>query len=405
MIGLDVHKSAETLFGQWSWRVLAAASFSAFFGFFLTDAVLKETRSIQIIGAQRQHGERPVGVLLRWRDRQDPRSFVSADEINLNRQEFGLAWIAGSSITVRAKKDWHKFRGNSAYELSDVFAFRNVKINGKPLRVHEYYIDAARTGDMRRAALHAANDPLIDAIIFDVSPIWALNSIPTYMESNQRASIFSLHGYSPKDVLIGLRFTRPSSILAAMLAPRSKIVRDRYALSTFMPRSKTLPYPLISEPHPADTRYPSISAFIKPSAPAPKDFNKKYANHRNALLRQDLRTDGLPAQFLCLTMNSFANSGKPTLLYSAPLAEDARRDPEIQEFMKRWTTTVETISQNCGGPNILLLTEMWQIESSKIKHRDMIHLRYGQGEVEEIEKALTDGLSLKLKQKRNNNDK
>ena len=192
MIGLDFRKSTEQLFAGWSWRMLALGAILLAGIILIADANFDEDRGIQLAGVQKNPEPRPDRVILRWRDRTDPRGFTTPAETNLSARQFGLAWISGSSISVRAKKRRHYFKGRPAYELTDVFAAETRRINGRKFWVHEYMIQGARTGDIRRAALHAANDPLVNAIVVSLNPVWLYNDWAVYTDSNQRASIVGI---------------------------------------------------------------------------------------------------------------------------------------------------------------------------------------------------------------------
>lgn len=399
MIGIDFSKIAEKYFARWSWAMLGAAAATTVLAIASANFFVKETRAMQLSGVQKNPQPRPERVVLRWRDRQDPRSFTTPSEVNLTVDHFGLAWISGSSISVRAKKQRHQFQGRTSYEFTDVFAAQTRRINDSKFWVHEYMIQGARTGDIRRAAAHAAQDTLVDAIILSLNPVWLYNDWAVYTDSNQRAAIVGLKGGTPSDWLYALKYSRPSSIAGAILADMSIIVRDRHALARRLPVSRELPYPLKTASLPPKTHYPPVHSFYEGrdfTAPAVMEAHEKY---RATLMRQTLRENGQNAQFFCLALNSFRDSGKPVLLYTAPLPQGAVDDVELASFMGEWEKLTKRLVERCGGPNIRLRAETWRGVPGERVHRDIVHLRYGQSVVDAVSAMLVDELGLKVEKK------
>lgn len=401
MIGFDFPKSAETLFAGWSWKMLAATAATLCLALGLSNYFIKDERWMQLSGMQKNADPRPERVILRWRDRQDPRSFTTPADTNLDDDHFGLAWISGSSISVRAKKKRHHFQGRAAYEFTDVFAAETRRINGQKFWVHEYMIQGARTGDIRRAAAHASNDPLVDAIILSLNPVWLYNDWAVYTDSNQRAAIVGLDGAKPRDWLYVLKFSRPSSIVGALLSNGSIIVRDRQAFGRKIPASKELPFPLLTAPTPSTARYPVVQSFYVGRDFTAPPIMKAHEKYRATLLRQTLRPDGQNARFFCLALNSFRDSGKPVLLYVAPLPPGASEDAELASFMEEWSALTARLVAKCGGSNIRLETDTWRGVPGERVHRDIVHLQYGQSVIDAVETMLTDDLSLTIEKRKN----
>ncbi len=400
MIGLDFPKSAEKFFSRWSWTMLGAAAVTVVVTIASANLFMPESRWMQLSGVQKNPPPRPERVVLRWRDRQDPRSFTTPTEVNLKDNPFGLAWISGSSISVRAKKKRHQFQGRTSYEFTDVFAAETRRINGRKFWVHEYMIQGARTGDIRRAAAHAANDPLVDAIIVSLNPVWLYNDWAVYSESNQRAAIVAMNGSRVVDWLYALKYSRPSSIVGALLADVSIVVRTRQALGRKLPTASGLPFPLLAAPEESATHYPPIASFFGGRDFAAPPVMKAHEKYRATLLRQTLRESGQNARFFCLALNSLRDSGKPVLLYAAPLPQGASEDAELTGFMGGWSALTEMLVGKCGGPNIRLHAETWRGVPGERVHRDIVHLRYGQPVIDAVSAMLTGDLGLTIEKRK-----
>lgn len=399
MIGVDFPKSAERLFAAWRPGHLAAVFAITLSLVLLLDAFAPRGAWIGAAGIQSQYGPKTRGVILRWRDRQDPRGFTTPAEIHVPLNQFGLAWISGSSISVRAKSPEQYFLGHSAYELSDVLSLQTKSVDGKPLIIHEYMIQGARTGDIRRAALHAGNDPLIDVIVMSLNPVWLYNDLLTLTESNQRASIVGMKGAILEDWLSAPGYARPSALLAATLARHSRFLRARFPIGRRWlnrDRDRTLAFPYLKKPETAKVAYLNLNYQFKGL-----DFNapqsmKWIAGYRATLLKQTLSESGRSARFFRATLKSLAASGKPVLLYVAPLPPEIEDDPALLAFMAQWTAFTEHMVAKYGGKNMHLHTTSYREISGKRVHKDIVHLHYGQGVVDEVAMLLETELELKF---------
>ncbi|MFZ5617952.1 MAG: hypothetical protein ACOZAA_11620 [Pseudomonadota bacterium] len=400
MIGLDFPKNAENSFARWSWRTLAAAIAVTAVAIASSNIFIMESRWMQLSGVQKNPQPKPERVILRWRDRQDPRGFTTPAETNLEDNQFGLAWISGSSISVRAKKKRHQFMGRKSYELTDVFAAETRRLNGQKFWVHEYLIQGARTGDIRRAVAHASNDPLVDAIIVSLNPVWLYNDWAIYTDSNQRASITGMKGATAEDWLYALKYSRPSSILGAVLADASVLVRDRQALGRKLPKYDDLSFPLTKAPEKSGAHYPTAPSFYRGRDFTAPPVMKAHEKYRATLLRQTLKESGQNARFFCLALKSLKAAGKPALLYVAPLPQGAADDKELAAFMGDWSVLTQHLVNKCGGSNIHLHVETWRGVPGNRVHRDIVHLSYGQSVVDAVSRMLVDDLGLNV-EKRN----
>lgn len=399
MIGVDFSKFADANFSHWSWRRLGGAFVLCLFSIILIDQLAPRQAWKSRVGVQRQEGTVSEQVILRWRDRRDPRGFTTPEEIGFSSDRFGLAWLSGSTISIRSDGPEHNFRGRFSYELTDVFAAQYEAINGKDLWVHEYMIQGARTGDMRRAVLHAAHDPAIDAIVIALNPVWLFNDWAIYTKSNQRASIVSMKGAYLSDWLAALKYNRPSSLLGALTSRYFRFVRDRYPNSRRLPRIFGVGFPLTKKTEPPDMQYVNARELFPNYVFQAPSSMKKYQKHRSQMLRQTVETNGESAKFFARMLRTLKSSNKPVLLYVAPLPEGIQGDPEGLEFLKHWIEKVKNFASIYGGPNIVLHTDSIYGVQGEIVHRDIAHLHYGQGVVDEVAGLLESDLGLTLERR------
>ena len=101
------------------------------------------------------------------------------------------------------------------------------------------------------------------------------------------------------------------------------------------------------------------------------------------------------------TLSGSSSSGKPTLLYAAPLPDGVRYDAELTSFMKNWASLTAHLVEECGGANIRLHAETWRGVPGEIVHRDIVHLKYGEGVVQAVDQFLEQDLDIKIDRREN----
>lgn len=393
---LDLWKFAERNFSRTSWSGLALGLVTALVFLFATDRLLFSGNAHLQVGMQKNAVRPDERVVKVWRDRQDPRGFVQSSLLKLPENQFGLAWISSSPISIRQAPPGHRFFGRAAYELTEVMAAQVKRINGKPLWIHEYMIQGARTGDERRAVLHAASDPSVDAILMTMNPPWLFNDWLQYTKSNQRASIFAMKGSRFGDFLQGLKFVRPSWILEAKLSRYFSFVRNRYAFNRAVQKANRLPFPLMHKPEAKKSKYINLNYFYPGKYfRAPKNM-EKYKGYRATLMKQTLSEKGQGSKFFKLDIQTLAESGKPVLLYISPLPKEMRTDKEGVAYMQAYANLAKKIIKKYGGPNIHIATDTAFSISDKLIHKDIVHMHYGQALVDKLETLMVTDLNLKV---------
>jgi hypothetical protein len=401
MIGLDFSATSERLFAGVAGKHLGATAAATAMLVLLFEIFAPSGRWVHQAGQQTQYKMDHERVVLRWRDREDPRGFTTPEEAGTPPDAFGLAWISGSSISIRPDRPEYYFKGLRAYELTDVFAAQTKSINGQPFEVHEYLIQGSRTGDMRRAALHAAEDPLVDAIVMSLNPVWLYNELAVLTESNQRASIAGMKGAQVEDLALAIGYARPSALITEALASRLRFIRLRYPIAQRALSSANgvkLIFPFLKSPEQGKIAYPAmLDRYESVEFRAPPEM-RSIAGYRATLLKQHLDEYAVSARFFALLLESLAHSGKPVLLYAAPLPAAIENDPEVLQFMERWSAFTQEMVRSHGGQNIRLRTDTYRKVDGVIVHKDIVHLYYGQGVVDTVLSLLSSELGLQLEQ-------
>ena len=403
---MDFHKTIERTFGDWDWKILSIAipamlilSFSLDF---ITSKTFHEAELKRVIqnanGVDREH--------IRWLDRNDMRSFSYVANTPAQRDIFGLGWVSASSISIRkAPAEWRVNR-KSGYELTEVLSRSLVSVNDQPVAVHRYLLQGARSTDIRRAILNAANDPTIDFLLIPVSPIYYGNDHLAFTNSYQRASSLGEPNAELIDYKIAKTILSPLEILMSHLANYVGGSRYREDLKTAM-KLDNMQAMLVKtgggKSDGAAMRYWQNWLFKKGHfGRAPKNFPKSLVGYRKIALMQNLNEDGLGRQLFQANIRTAAKSGKPTLFYFPPLHPDVQTDPSLLELYNKMTDVLTADIAQYGGPNVKFHADMLLGIDGTHKHLDMIHLSHGHGVIEAITEVIKDEFGYKIELRDNN---
>lgn len=397
---LDCKSWIETTFATFTWRQLLAGLFSCLA---LLTGLAGLSGSGKVVRALPEPGTGKV--VKHWLDRDDPRAFAEVSR-RVGRPDgaFDVAWISGSEISVReAPEDW-RLDGKTGFEMTEVLATSVSKVGDKPLLVHEYLLQGARTGDVRRAVLDAARDPEIDAFIFSINPVWLFNDWLQFTQSNQRAYIVTVHGSTLFDWTIAARLLRPSEFALEWIACAAPGLRGAALSQARAKRVATLPFPFRKLNRSAARDGSMLDWWQKLyfsaglRGPLP-DSVGALKTHRSVMMMADTSPDAIGARHFSESVRTLAATGKPVILYVAPLnpllkpdAEAVAKASEIIEFASRLVADV-------GANNVLLHTaSVWDI-SPPLAHRDILHLALGPGVVELVITLLRQATGLAIEER------
>ena len=397
---LDCKNWIETTFATFTWRQLLV-------GFMCCLAVLIGLSGLSGSGnVVRVLSEPGTGkVVKRWLDRDDPRAFAEMSRRTVGPDAvFDVAWISGSEISVREAPENWRLAANNGYEMTEVLATSVRKVGDKPLQVHEYLLQGARTGDVRRAVLNAASDTEIDAYIFSINPVWLFNDWLQFTHSNQRASIATMRGAAIFDWTIAARIVRPSEFALEWIAWAAPGLRGAALSQARSKRVASLPFPFrkLSRSEARDGGMLDLwqKLYFAPGLRGPlPDSAGALKTHRSVMMMGNTSLDGIGAQHFSECVRTLAATGKPIILYVAPLNPLLKSDPEaivkateIVEFASRLVADV-------GAKNVLLHTaSVWDIPPP-FEHRDILHLSHGPGVIELVINLLRQATGLAIEER------
>lgn len=377
---LDAQKWIEDAFGRWGWRQLAiAASILA-----LAVVAVEAARMIFRVGDRAEAflpaPGKPV-VLRRWLNRDDPRGFVHIPRRGLASagQAFDLAWISGSAISIRsAPLEW-QLAGKAAYNMTDVLARYVKRVGDQPIRVHEYLIQGARTGDIRRAVLNATRQREIDAYILEFNPIWYFNEYLEYTLSRQRAEILREPGATAFDWSMAVRILRPSEIGFEALGVALPSVRDRSSLLGGKMFHDRLAFPFVKSGEGAARDGAMVGtwqAMFFPMRPSTA------RNITSVMWMSNLADDTIASQLLEANVRSLAATGKPVVLFVPPINPTVKSDAAAVAQVNAIVGQLQRVVAKVGAANVTLHTQSIWDAPQPFEHRDIYHLKHGQGVID-----------------------
>jgi len=397
---MDFHKFIEKNFGGWSWRTLFIAFVAMLGATFILDYIISKQFYEAEIHSILQHSNSTSNEHIRWLDRNDVRAFSHVANSPAQGSIFGIGWVSASSISIRkAPVEW-RINRKSGYELTEVMSRSLASINEQPVSVHRYLLQGARSTDIRRAVLNAANDPTIDFLLIPVSPIYFANDHLAFTNSYQRASSIGAPYAEQVDYQVAATVLSPLEIAMGSLVKYVGGFRYREKLKKSLNLSDMQAMLLKKGGGRTDgaaMRYWQRWLFKKNYfGSTPSNFPKNLIGYRNIALMQNLDEDGLGRRLFQANIRTASTSGKPTLFYFPPLHPKVSEDPSLVNFYANMANVMENDIQAYGGPNVKFHGDMLLDLDGAYEHLDIIHLSHGQGVIDVLLEVLRSEFDYKI---------
>ena len=383
---MDFPKYIENHFGKWTWVHLFSFTvgfiilliLGDFFIFKNTDRILKA----RVEAYQKAQGSE-IG---RWLDRNDPRGFLDLG-IGENRKNiYDIAWISGSSISVReAPKEW-QVRNRSGYNLTEAFTRYVEKIDDQPIMMHRYLLQGARSGDIRRAVVHAMETPEYDLVLIPINGIFAYNDYLAFTPSKQRARLFSQQNLERIDYQMAATMLSPLEILLNSFHEYNLAYKYRDQTAQKLGAKKFKPFMSGLFQHKSrDTFGTWRNWFFPPEilTGTPKS-SWWLRGYRAAMLMQSFDSNNMSRKFFRANARSAALSGKNVLFYVAPHPPEIIEDEILMAHLNKLYESLKEDIEKFGGYTVRLVTSTAFETAQPYEHRDMIHLKHGQGLIDTL---------------------
>jgi hypothetical protein len=306
-------------------------------------------------------------------DKNDPRGWKHLPK---DPHKFTIAWIGGSTIqTVKP--------GHHGFLPVDVLD-RLPNIDGKPVQVNMYLMEASRIFDLQVATADAlATKP--DLVILDLNPIWLFNpnAIQSYDNLNSAAlpELVPDPGnwplmqalYAPNDLALSLASDHLSSIRDRW----SYALKLRAAVNKFAPN----PPPAPVGPQPRLSGVPLISTMQAPLA-----FWNYYrliphdtpgADRYPSMLRQ-AKTDGsaLNDDIVNQLLRTMGDSKIPAIAYLSAVDPSTLTNPATDAALRGVETHLRQIAAKNPARTLFVQWQSGVRLVDGLQFRDMAHLTF-----------------------------
>lgn len=384
---LDFQKLIDLYFSRWKWiHVFAAMALSCICILMASSLVSKTTVAEENRRAEYYSKISDSGRLVsRWRNRDDPRGFLDlADDTPLSKT-FGIAWVSGSSISVRGAPEEWRIRDRPGYNLTEAFAAYAKTANDQNVTLHQYLLQGARSADIRRALLHALEDPNSDLVLVPINSVWVLNDWLTFTKSSQRAENLTRKNKLLLDYRVAASVLSPLEYILGKTEKSDGLYAHRSLIAKAWGADKIKPFLVHSGAASDGNALNKWQAwFFPPSINQGYPESVKWLKgYRALMLMQDIE-GAASRDIFQANIQSAAESGKPVLFYITPLPPELKDDPILMEFLNTLFAAMKEDGEKYGGENTRMITETAFDTPQPYKHRDMIHLHHGQGLVEKL---------------------
>ncbi len=396
---LDFQAWIERNFGKWTWRELGIALgiVVALIGTFDVTRAVKGHFWPKAAAMAKGAGD--TGVLKRWRDRDDARGFhpLPAALTQAGDDSFDIAWISASPTAIQKAIAGRRLDGQSHYNMADVASRYLLSLDGRPTRIHMFHQSGMHAGDVRRAVLYTAHQPEIDFYVMELNALRIMLDYSLFSPAaRQRSNLLRMPGATWFDYSVAARLLRPSEIGLELTSAMVPLVRDRYDFFGSLAYPKATAFPTWKPPKhaPRGNALAEWQKWFHPqvlSLPTVARAKEQRAS-RNGMLMSNVTRRRVGRTILIENLRTLARTGKPVLLYFAPLNANLANDAVTLEFMRRMIATVEAAMAEVSAANITLDTQMLWSEPDAAKFADVIHLKDGQRVIDSVAASMEQRL-------------
>ena len=201
-----------------SWASLARIAIWFVVGLVLIDLVLPDKTPNLARRLVQPPGAKPFGYRSITAPRGDPRGFTPTP----NDDVFKIAWIGGSEL--------RETRGDVLSFLPMSVRSRMPVVDGRPVSIDMYFVSGMRLFDEYAAVLAAIDDD-VDAIVVSVNPVWSMNDLAIQGWDNLDPHLAVDAASRPSAWRLAASFLDPSDVLWGFSSALTAI-DDRYQWET-----------------------------------------------------------------------------------------------------------------------------------------------------------------------------
>lgn len=307
-------------------------------------------------------------------DKNDPRGWK---RLPPDPNKFTVAWVGGS--TIQTVKPHH-----GGFVPVD-FLHRVPTIDGKPVRVEMYLMEASRIFDLYAAVAEAlATKP--DMLVLDLNPLWLFNPNAIQSWPNLNSVTVPNLASDPGSWPLMAAMYSPSDVALSLANGHLSSIRDRWSYAQKLRAGIDKLTPL-TEPPAAPVHQRSLHGVqLIATMQEPLNFWNYYrlipndtplADRYPAMLRQAV-TDGsaLNDQITGQLLDMLADANIPTFAYLSAVDPTTLHNPATDKALRAVEDHLRSLASDHAGRRLQV---QWQ-SGTRLVHglqfRDMVHMTY-----------------------------
>ena len=323
-------------------------------------------------------------------DKNDPRGWKN---LKKDPHKFTIAWIGGSTIQI-VKPHHHGF-------LPVDVLHRMPKIDGKPVQVNMYLMEASRIFDLY-AATAAAIKSKPDLIVLDLNPLWVFNPNAVQEWTNLNPAALPDLASRPGNWPLLASLYSPSDVALSLADGHLSAIRDRWSFAQRL-RSEIDKLSPLTEPvaNPTSTTHLSGVKLIATMQES-LSFWARYrlipldtpGPLRYPAYLEEAKTDGsaLNDDIVGQLLGSLGDSKIPSLAYMSAVDPKSLAYPGVDAALQRVEDHLRSIAAAHRSRTLLV---QWQ-SGTRLVHglqfRDMVHMTYAAPMANELSTTICNQL-------------
>lgn len=307
-------------------------------------------------------------------DKNDARGWVQRRK---DPSKFTIAWIGGS--TIQTVRTYHH-----GFIPVDVTR-RLPRINGKPVRVNMYLMEASRIYDLYAATAEALRSKP-DMLVLDLNPIWLFNPNAIQSWPNFNPAVLGSLITDPGNWPLLAATDSPTDVALSAGGSHLGAVRNRWSyaeklrslVNNLSPKPKTID-PKVTPPRltgvalvaSMQNAYAFWNAYRL--IPANTPVSKRYP----AFMAQ-AKTDGsaLNDSIVARTLQMIGKSRIPSVAYTSAVNPKELADPSVDATLRRIESHLGAIAGHNSFPTLRVQSRSAVRYVTGLKFRDMVHTTF-----------------------------
>jgi len=324
-------------------------------------------------------------------DKNDPRGW---QHLKRNPHRFTIAWIGGSTIQKVDPK-------HPGFVPVDVMR-RLPHIDGKPVQINMYLMEASRTFDLFAATADALKTKP-DLVVLDLNPIWLFNPNDIQSWTNFNPAAFPSLVTDPGNWPLLSALYSPSDVALSLASGHLASIRDRWSYAKKLREAIDKMTPLTEPPPPAPGGpKPTGLEYIATMQEAQNFWNYYRNLPRNipspkrypaALMQAATDGSSLNDMIVSQMLDMMGDSKIPALAYVSAVDPSTLTDPAVDAALHRIEDHLHAIADDNAARTLLVQWRSGTRLVRGLKFRDMAHMIDDEPMVNELTETICSHLA------------